>query len=155
VIERLQQDVLEAKDNMLQAKTAQSLAMNEHRTDAFPFQKRSCVLLSTLHRQQDYKAKDKKRVAKFMPRYDGPYLVTDITLEISTITINMPNHLNTFPTFHSSQVRRFVENDKVRFPGCALAEPSLVLWTNKRSISSTEFWMSVEEDGVLSTSSIG
>jgi hypothetical protein len=123
VIEKLQQDVLEAKDNMLRAKTAQSLAVNVHRADAFPFQKNDRVLLSTLHRRQDYKAKDDKRVAKFMPRYDGPYRVTETAPEISTVTVELPNHPNMFPTFHSSQVHPFIENDPELFPARTLAKP--------------------------------
>jgi hypothetical protein len=123
IIERLQLDVLEAKDNMIRAKISQSLAANEHRTDEFPFVKGGRVVLSMLHRRQDYKAKGEKRVAKFMPRFDGPYLVTDTAPEISTVTIDLPNHPNTFPTFHTSQVRPFMENDKELFPGRELDEP--------------------------------
>jgi hypothetical protein len=32
------------------------------------------VMLSTLHRRKAYMQKGDKRVAKFMPRFDGPYL---------------------------------------------------------------------------------
>jgi hypothetical protein len=58
-----------------------------------------------------------------MPRYDGPYVVTDTAPEISTVMVDMPNHPNTFPTFHTSQVRPFVENNKNLFPGRELDEP--------------------------------
>ena len=60
MIERLQLNVLEAKDNMLWAKISQSLAANEHCTDAFPFETGSRVVLLTLHWHQDYKVKDEK-----------------------------------------------------------------------------------------------
>jgi hypothetical protein len=62
-------------------------------------------------------------VVKFMPCYNGPYEVTDTASEISTVTINLPNYPNSFPTFHTSQVRPFVENDKNLFPAHQLDEP--------------------------------
>jgi hypothetical protein len=49
VVERLCLDVLEAKDNMLQAKISQFLTTNEHRSNDFPFRKGDCVVLSMLH----------------------------------------------------------------------------------------------------------
>jgi hypothetical protein len=123
VIERLQLNVLEVKDNMLWAKISQSLAANKHRTDAFPFEKGSRVVLSMLHQHQDYKVKDEKWVSKFMPRFDGPYLVMETAPKISMVTIDLPNHPNTFHTFHTSQVRPFVENNKELFPSHKLEEP--------------------------------
>jgi len=116
---------------MIWAKISQSLAANEHHTNEFLFVKGGQVVLSTLHRWQDYKAKGEKRVAKFMPHFDGPYLVTDTAPEISTVTINLPNHPNTFPTFHTSQVRPFMENNKELFPGCKLDEPLSVFVKDK------------------------
>jgi hypothetical protein len=116
---------------MIRAKISQSLAVNEHCTDEFPFEKGGHIVLSTLHRQQDYKAKGEKRVAKFMPRFNGPYLVMDTAPEISTVMIELPNHPNTFPTFHTSQVQPFVENDRELFPGCELDEPPLVFVEDK------------------------
>jgi hypothetical protein len=51
-----------------------------------------------------------------MPRYDGPYLVTETAPEISTITVDMPNHPNTFLTFHTLQALPFIKNNKNLFP---------------------------------------
>jgi hypothetical protein len=126
VIERLRLNVLEAQDNMLHAKISQALAANEHHTDDFPFKKGGQVVLSTLHRRHDHKAKGEKRVAKFMLCFDGLYLITDTTSNSSTVTIELPNHLNMFPTFHASQVWQFVENNKGLFPGYELEKPPLV-----------------------------
>lgn len=131
VIEQLCLDVLEVKDNMLHAKISQSLSANEHHSNNFPFRMGDHVVLSTLHRQQDYKVKGKKWVAKFMPRYDGPYKITDTTPEISTVTINLPNHPNVFPTFHTSQIQPFVENDDALFLNRQLEEPAPVFVNNK------------------------
>jgi hypothetical protein len=62
VIERLQQDVKEAQDNMLCTKISQVLSADQHCTDEFPFCKGGRVVLSTLHRRRDYKAKGEKQV---------------------------------------------------------------------------------------------
>jgi hypothetical protein len=45
VIRWLTLDVKEAQDNMLRAKLSQSLVVNEHRTDDFPFEKGGRVVL--------------------------------------------------------------------------------------------------------------
>jgi hypothetical protein len=70
-----------------------------------------------------------------MPYYDRPYLVTDIVSEISTVTIELLNHLNMFSTFHSSQVHPFIENNKGLFLGCTLAEPPLVFMDKEEEYS--------------------
>ncbi|KAF8218785.1 hypothetical protein L208DRAFT_1347384 [Tricholoma matsutake] len=62
-----------------------------------------------------------------MPRYDGPYIVTDTAAEVSTITVDMPNNPNTFPTFHASQALPFVENDKDLFPSQEQEQPQPVV----------------------------
>jgi hypothetical protein len=108
---------MEAWDNLLQAKISQALSANEYCSNDFPFEKGARVILSTLHRCKEYKAKDEHQVAKFMPQYNGPFRVTETAPEISTITVNMPNHLNTFPMFHTSQALPFIKNDKDLFPG--------------------------------------
>lgn len=59
VIEHLQTDIKEAQDNFLWAKISQSLSANEHYSNDFPFKKGNKVVLSTLHRHREYKAKDK------------------------------------------------------------------------------------------------
>lgn len=115
------------KCKILQAKISQSLSANEHWSDDLPFEKGNRVVLLTLHRHRDYKAKDEHQVAKFMPRYNGPYLITETAPEISTITTDMPNHPNTFPIFHTSQSLPFIENDKELFPGCELDKPPAVI----------------------------
>jgi hypothetical protein len=127
VIEHLTLDIKEAQDNMLRAKLVQSLAANEHCTDDFLFEKGKRVVLSTLHHCREYRSKDEKRIAKFMPRYDGPYTMTDTAPEISTVTIELPNNPQMFPTFHTSQVLPFVENDPMLFPSRELLKPPPIM----------------------------
>jgi hypothetical protein len=66
---------------------------------------------------------DEKWVAKFMPCFDGPYLVTDMHNDASTVTIDIPAAPNVFPTFHSSLVKPFLQNDDSKFPSHTLEKP--------------------------------
>ncbi|KAI3998023.1 hypothetical protein K525DRAFT_180239, partial [Schizophyllum commune Loenen D] len=64
---------------------------------------------------------------KFMPRYDGPYKVIHANPSLSSYTLELPNHPNVFPTFHASEIKRFIPNDDKMFPGRALAPPGPVV----------------------------
>jgi len=116
VIWKLETDVFEAQDNFLKAKMSQSIQANKHCMLNFPFAVGACVRLSTLHRWKEYKAKSEKHVAKFMPHYDGPYTITEVNELHSTVTLNLPNSPNIYPTFHTSQVIPYIESDTEKFP---------------------------------------
>jgi hypothetical protein len=60
LIKQLQTDVHKAKDNLLQAKVFQSHYANLNRLPKIPFQLGDKVMLSTLHRCQEYKKKGEK-----------------------------------------------------------------------------------------------
>ncbi|KIM85163.1 hypothetical protein PILCRDRAFT_55979, partial [Piloderma croceum F 1598] len=64
VISKLKTDVNEAKDNLLQAKVFQTHFANRSRRADLVFAVRDKVMLSTLHRQQEYKSKGDGRVTK-------------------------------------------------------------------------------------------
>lgn len=83
-------------------------------------------MLSTLNRRKEYKNKDQHRVTKFMPRFDGPYQITDVHNEASTVTLDMPNAPNLFPTFHISNIKPWHANDDEKFPSRTLEEPGPV-----------------------------
>jgi hypothetical protein len=50
-----------------------------------------------------------------------------------------------FPTFHTSQVRPFVENDKELFPGCKSEEPPPVFVNDKEEFLWNVFWTNGKE----------
>jgi len=127
IIKWLEVDLLEAKDNLITAKLSQTLQANKHRTDNFSLKIDDCVLLSTLHRHNDFKHRRENRVAKFMPRYNGPYRILSIDHNHSTITLDLPNKHNIFPTFHFSQIIPFIENNDRLFPGHQLSQPPPVI----------------------------
>ena len=71
IIAQLELDVKDAQDNLLAAKIHQAYHANEHRAPEVIYQEGDLVMLSTENRCCNYKRKDKKHVAKFMPQNDG------------------------------------------------------------------------------------
>ena len=67
LIDNLNIDIAEAKDNLLEAKIFQAHYTNQKRSPEIPFQIGDKVMLSTLHRRQEFKRKGEKRAAKFFP----------------------------------------------------------------------------------------
>ncbi|PSS05113.1 hypothetical protein PHLCEN_2v3940 [Hermanssonia centrifuga] len=67
------------------------------------------------------------RVAKFMIHWDGPYDVVQAWPDSSVYTLDLQEHSNVFPTFHSSLLKPHVANDDLRYPSRAHEEPSPVL----------------------------
>ncbi|KIM38735.1 hypothetical protein M413DRAFT_51661, partial [Hebeloma cylindrosporum] len=64
---------------------------------------------------------------KFMPRFDGPYEITSVHKEASTVTVDVPTQPNAFPTYHTSQVKTFTANDALKYPSRTLPEPGPIL----------------------------
>jgi len=126
-MEHLQMDVLEARDALLASKVSQATSKNKLRSPEPTYQVGDLVLLSTKHRHRDYMQKGDGRVAKFMPCFDGPYRVTAAYPTTSTYTLDMPSVPNVFPTFHASQLRRFVPNDPTLFPTRVRQHPAPII----------------------------
>src|ERR1700691_5603365 len=99
------------KDNLVQAKVFQTHYANQNRSPDFAFKLGDQVMLSTLHRRQEYKKKGEKRAAKFFPQYDGPYHIIDVHVETSNYTLELLNSPNTYPTYHASELKNFLPND--------------------------------------------
>jgi len=127
VISQLKTDVNDAKDNLLEAKVSQAYYVNERRGTEEIYVIGDKVMLSTLHRRQEYKKKGEHRVAKFFPRYDGPYVIIDAHPATSSYTLELLNSLNIFPTFHASELKHFFENDATLFPSQESLKPGPIL----------------------------
>ena len=126
LIKKLEQISMEAQDNLLRAKISQAAQANKTCTLTFPFAIGGRVCLTTLHHRHEYQGSGEKCVAKFMPRYDGPYTIIDINEDDSTVTLNLPNSPNIFLTFHTSEVVPYVENDATLFPNREFSKPPAV-----------------------------
>lgn len=129
VIRQVSKDVADARDNMLAAKVAQTHSANASRGTEVTYKVGDKVMLSTYNRRRDYKRKGQKRAAKFMPRWDGPYVVEKAHAEPSNYSLVMPNSAGTFATFHASQLKAHCPNDDVLFPARAYAAPGPVVTT--------------------------
>jgi hypothetical protein len=123
----LESNLLSAKDNLIKAKLAQASQANKDRGQDLVLNVGDRVLLNTEHRRREYMQKKDGRVAKLMPRFDGPYTVTAINKNASTVTLDMPNSPNIYHTFHTSQVKPFTDNDSDLFPSREQQRPGLVI----------------------------
>ena len=116
LIDRLHTDVWEAQDNLLKVKVSQAAYVNGVRNTDFKLDIGDHIMLSMKNHQQQYTAKGEKHIAKFMPRFDGPYVIMDVNYDSSTITINLPPSSKLYPTYHTSEVLPYNENDCNLFP---------------------------------------
>ena len=122
LLSHLHKSLNDAKDTLLAAKISQAFEANKSRavSSPFPYTVGDNVLLSTLHRRREYVSQNGKRAAKFIARFDGPYLVTDTHSSASTVTLDLPNSPTIFPTFHISLVKPFLPNDDIAYPHRAI-----------------------------------
>jgi hypothetical protein len=127
LLQQIQLNVGDAKDNLLLAKVTQAYQANATRSPEIDLNVDEYAMLSTLHRRRELKKKNEKRVAKFMPRYDGPYKIIATNPPMSTYTLEIPKSPNGFNTFHVSQLRKYVPNDDDLFPSRRLERPPSVL----------------------------
>ena len=109
-------DIKEAQDNLLAAKIRQAYHANEHHAPEDIYKIGDLVMLSTENHCCNYKRKGKTHVAKFMPWNDGPYTITHAFPGCSEYTLKLLNNPNTFPSFHTHMLKRYVPNDLLLFP---------------------------------------
>jgi hypothetical protein len=116
LIERIKCDVSEAQDNLLAAKISQAEFANWRRGDEVVYEIGEHVMLSTKHRRREYLQKHSGWVAKFLPQFDRPFVITKANPSKSSYTLDLPNEPDHFPTFHASLLRKFHPNDDNPFP---------------------------------------
>ncbi|RDB15414.1 Transposon Ty3-G Gag-Pol polyprotein [Hypsizygus marmoreus] len=136
-MDQLHVDFLDAQDSLTAAKISQAHQANVNRSADHHFAVGDKVLLATAHRRHDYMQAKDGRVAKFMPRFDGPFSITKAFPNSSLYTLALPENSKIHPTFHSSQLRPFVENDDTMFPHRILPRPGPIV-TNS---GSTEYFI--------------
>jgi hypothetical protein len=127
IISQIEADVADVKDTLLGVKILQAFYSNKSRGREEAYSVGDKVMLATLHRWREFKAGDSSRVAKFFPRWDGPYTVTRAFPKDSSYTLHLPNSPDTFPTYHASLLKRHIENDATLFPSREQERPGPVL----------------------------
>ena len=115
LIKRLEQMFMKAQDNLLHATISQAAQANKSCTLIFPFSIGGHIHLFMMNQQQEFQGSGEKCVAKFMPCFDGPYMIINIDEDSSIVTLDLPNSLNLCPMFHTSKVEPHVKNDATLF----------------------------------------
>ncbi len=142
IIEKLVVDTQSAADNLIWARVNQAHQANRHQSPDFCPIEGDRLLLNTFHQWHDYAQGQSGRVTKFMPRYDGPYLITHANPDLSSYTLDIPNLPTWFNMFHVSELRRFIPNDKDLFPSRDHPRPGpIVTKMGLKSMSLIVSWM--------------
>jgi hypothetical protein len=128
LLDRLTEDVAEARDNLLQAKITQAHSASASQGPDPHYNIGDLVMLSTANCRHEYKQKGDKRTAKFFPRWDGPYQITDVHHEASTYTLDIPT--NAYPVYHASKLKTYLTNDPSLFPDRELPQPGPIVTAN-------------------------
>ncbi|KAF7302341.1 Reverse transcriptase-RNase H-integrase [Mycena chlorophos] len=123
----LHDDIAEARDNLLLAKASQAHQANKTRLPTPNYKVGDRVSLATRKRRKHFLASGKKRVAKFMVRNEGPYKITAVHNECSTVTLDLGPNSKMYPVFHTAEVTPWNENDNALFPGRELTHPGPVV----------------------------
>ena len=131
LMERMQMDVAEAKDNLMLAKIFQADQANRKRAPEDAYQVNDLVLLSTANRRKEYASTGSGCSAKLFPRHDGPYRIMRAFPHMSTYQLDIPNApSNSCLTFHASQLKRYIPNNSLLFPGRELSRDGPVMLPN-------------------------
>jgi hypothetical protein len=104
ILDQLNINIEDAKDNLTVAKIQQAFHEQTSKTSNI-YKIGDKVMLNTLHRQKEYINSKPGHVAKFLPRWDGPCMVTEAHPLFSTYKIEMLNNPNSFPVFHASELK--------------------------------------------------
>jgi hypothetical protein len=105
IMEQVRSDIAKAKDNLMLAKISQGWHADKHRSADAPFKIGDKVMLSTKHCHAEFSKKGEKHVVKFFPHFNGPYRIIKAHPETSNYTLDLPESLGSFPTFHSSLLK--------------------------------------------------
>jgi hypothetical protein len=122
-IDRMRIIEADAQDALLAAKVLQAHCANKTRSGKEVFAVGDLVMLTTVHRRREYKKQGELRVAKFFPRFDGPYKVISAHSETDSYRLEMPPSSRVHPVFYIDQLKKYVPNDPALFPGRELPDP--------------------------------
>jgi hypothetical protein len=127
VIQQLADNIMDTQDLLTAAKISQVCHANKECAANPSFIVGSQILLATVNHRREYMQMKDGHVAKFMPRFDGPFEVIKAFPDSSTYMLRLPEHTKIHRTFHASLLHSFVNNDTSLFPSRALEKPGPVV----------------------------
>ena len=133
LMEHLTTDLLKARDSLTAVKISQAHHVNKDWSPDHDFKVGDHILLAKAHCWRDYMKKKDSHIAKFMPRFDGPFKITTVFPEMSTYTLHLPDSSNIHRNFHSSLLWPCLENDDELFPSWALERPGPIVTENRET----------------------
>jgi hypothetical protein len=119
--DRALQHLSDAHDSLIEARVKQTFHANKHRRDEPEIKLNDLVYLSTKNLNLP-----RGRATKLLPKFLGPYPVTEVHPDSSNYRIGLPTELakrGIHNNFHASLIRKHHPNDDALFPMRSVAEP--------------------------------
>jgi len=113
-LNRIDESVELMKDRNVIVKTRQAIQANRHRCEEPRYEVGDLVHLDMKNLR--LKVKQKGCMAKFYPRFIGPFPIIKAIPETSSYKLDLPDMYKIHPTFHTKLLRPFILNDPDRFP---------------------------------------
>ena len=113
--EKAQLYLLAAHDAIIAARITQTYHANRRRREEPAYKIGDRVWLST-----EYLAMPKGRVKKLLPKFIGPFAITDVEKRTSNYRLELPGEMRSRHIrnrFHADRLRPYLENDETSFPG--------------------------------------
>ncbi|SGY12106.1 BQ5605_C011g06389 [Microbotryum silenes-dioicae] len=105
----------DARDQLAISKVRQAAQSNKKRQDKPFWAVGDLVLLDSSDRQKRLHTR-KRRAAKLMDRFDGPYRIVKAQPEISSYTLQLNGDDAAVPFFHMGKLKTYRKNDTALFP---------------------------------------
>ncbi|SGZ32127.1 BQ5605_C043g12085 [Microbotryum silenes-dioicae] len=105
----------DARDQLAISKVRQAAQSNKRRRDEPSWAVGDLVLLNSSDRRKRLHT-HKRRAAKLMDRFDGPYRIVKAHPEISSYTLQLNGDDAAVPFFHTGKLKTYCKNDTALFP---------------------------------------
>jgi hypothetical protein len=120
-LDRIQESIAIARDNHADSKAYQTTYANRSRRKEPEYKVGDNVYLNTENLR--LRIKQKGRVAKFYPRFVGPFKITKAKPATSSYTLDLPSEYKIHPTIHAKRLKLAIDNDPQRFPNRTPSNP--------------------------------
>ncbi|SGY26729.1 BQ5605_C018g08764 [Microbotryum silenes-dioicae] len=115
----------EARDQLAVSKVCQAAQANKDRADEPSWAVGDLILLDSSDRRKQLHTR-KRRAAKLMDHFDGPYRIVAAQPGISTYTLQLNKDDSAVPFFHMGKLKAYCSNDSEIFPSREPVRPGPV-----------------------------